>query len=376
MNKFPDADDQPSPGWSSAIHNNFSNYFKKKAVRWAAFLLLIPMIFGGWLALYGLQSGPESEAEYATITIPSGSGIRQIRHILAQGGLIHDDIRFLLLAKLLGLSRSLPAGEFRLSLGLLPGDVLRQLATARPVEYAITIPEGLRISEIADIFAAGAWCDRERFIDLAHDPEFIQSLGLQSVKSLEGYLYPDTYHLTRNIKDTKTLITMQVDRFFKVWSALPQNGTQPMSRHEIVTLASVVEKETADAGERPLIAAVFLNRLKTGMRLQSDPTVIYGLRDFSGNLTRSDLQSDHPYNTYVIPALPAGPICNPGQAAMAAVLRPADSDFVYFVSKNNGTHHFSKNLSEHNQAVRKYQLKRKATRTDHPPKPPVNPTIQ
>lgn len=376
MNKFPDADDQPSPGWSSAIHNNFSNYFKKKAVRWAAFLLLIPMIFGGWLALYSLQSGPKSEAEYATITIPSGSGIRQIRHILAQGGLIHDDIRFLLLAKLLGLSRSLPAGEFRLSLGLPPGDLLRQLATARPVEYAITIPEGLRISEIADIFAAGAWCDRERFIDLAHDPEFIQSLGLQSIKSLEGYLYPDTYHLTRNIKDTKTLITMQVDRFFKVWSALPHNGTQPMSRHEIVTLASVVEKETADAGERPLIAAVFLNRLKTGMRLQSDPTVIYGLRDFSGNLTRSDLQSDHPYNTYVIPALPAGPICNPGQAAMAAVLRPADSDFVYFVSKNNGTHHFSKNLSEHNQAVREYQLKRKAKRTDHPPKPPVNPTIQ
>jgi UPF0755 protein len=361
MNNFPDADDQPSPGWSSALRNNF----KKKAVRWAAFFFLAPMVFGGWLALYSLQSGPASEAEYATITIPSGSGIRQIQHILAQGGLIHDDIRFLLLAKVLGLARTLPAGEFRLSLGQQPGDVLRQLATAKPVQYAVTIPEGLRISEIADIFAAGGWCDRERFIDLAHNREFIQSLELKSVTSLEGYLYPDTYHLTRNIKDTKTLLTMQVDRFFKIWSTLPHNDTQQMGQHEIITLASVVEKETAEAAERPLIAAVFLNRLKTGMRLQSDPTVIYGLRDFSGNLTRSDLQSDHPYNTYVIPALPAGPICNPGQQAITAVLHPAITDFFYFVSRNNGTHHFSKNLSEHNQAVREFQQVKKVKQNDN-----------
>jgi len=361
MNNFPDADNPSGDGWSSALHNNF----KKKAVRWAAFFFLAPMAFAGWLAFYSLQSGPASEAEYATVTIPSGSGIRQIRQILAQGGLIRDDIRFLLLAKVLGLARTLPAGEFRLSLGQQPGDVLRQLATAKPVQYAVTIPEGLRISEIADIFTAGGWCDRENFIDLAHDREFIESLGLKSVTSLEGYLYPDTYHLTRNIKDTKTLLTMQVDRFFKIWSALPQNETQQMGRHEIVTLASVVEKETADAAERPLIAAVFLNRLKTGMRLQSDPTVIYGLRDFSGNLTRSDLRSDHPYNTYVIPALPAGPICNPGQQAIAAVLQPAPTDYFYFVSRNNGTHHFSKNLSEHNQAVREYQQIKKAKQKDN-----------
>jgi UPF0755 protein len=355
MTEIPDSDGQPPSGQPSALLSAFN----RKAVRWAVLLLLGPLALAGWLASYCLQSGPEKATEYAIVIIPPGSGIRQIQEILAQGGLIDDDIRFLLLAKILGLARSLPAGEFRLTLTQKPGDVLRQLATAKPVEYSITIPEGLRIPEIADIFAAGAWCDRERFIDLAHDPEFIQSLGLQSVKSLEGYLYPDTYHLTRNIKDTKTLITLQVDRFFKVWASLPQNTNQPMSRHEIVTLASVVEKETADAGERPLIAAVFLNRLKTGMRLQSDPTVIYGLHQFSGNLTRNDLKTDHPYNTYLIPALPAGPICNPGQAAMAAVLRPADSDFVYFVSKNNGSHHFSKNLSEHNQAVRDYQLKRK-----------------
>lgn len=347
----PETDEQP-PHWSGCN--------KKMGVRWTLlFLLLCPVALGGWLTLYALQSGPKQEAEYAIVQIPSGTGTRQIGRILAGAGLIHDDIRFLLLAKQLGLAGRLPAGEFRLSLGKRPGDVLRQLATASPVQYAVTIPEGLRLEEVADIFAAGSWCDRERFLSLAHDPEFIQSLGLKSVSSLEGYLYPDTYLLTRDLKDTKSLITMQVDRFFKVWSALPHDAEQPLSRHEVVTLASVVEKETGHAAERPLIAAVFLNRLQSRMRLQSDPTVIYGLKGFSGNLTRTDLKAKHPYNTYVVPALPAGPICNPGEKAMEAVLRPAPTDFFYFVSKNNGTHKFSKNLSEHNQAVREYQQREK-----------------
>ncbi len=321
---------------------------------------------GGWLSLYALRSGPVkgvagAEGEYAIVVIPPGSGIRAIRSILSQAGLIDDDIRFLVLAKVLGLARTLPAGEFRLTPGQRPGDLLRQLARAKPVAHAVTIPEGLRITEIADIFAAGGWCDRQQFIALSHDTEFIRSLGLAETDSLEGYLYPDTYLLTRNIHDARTLIAMQVNRFFTKWSELPQNSEQKMSRHELITLASVVEKETADAAERPLIAAVFLNRLKTGMRLQSDPTVIYGLPEFSGNLRKSDLKTDHPYNTYLIPALPAGPICNPGQQSMEAVLRPSSTDYLYFVSKNNGSHKFSRNLAEHNQAVQEYQLKKKPT---------------
>ena len=334
-----------------------SLFFKKRVVRWTAlFLLLCPVAFGGWLGLYCLQSGPSQEAKYAIVRIPPGTRTKGIGQILAKAGLIHDDIRFLLLTKYLGLAGKFPAGEFQLSLGQKPEDVLRQLATARQVEHAVTIPEGLRIEEVADIFAAGAWCDRNSFIALANDPEFIKSLGVKSVSSLEGYLYPDTYLLTRkHHRDTKSLITMQVNRFFQIWSELGNDSNQHMSRHEVVTLASVVEKETGDAAERPMIAAVFLNRLKTGMRLQSDPTVIYGLKDFSGDLTRTDLRANHPYNTYVIPALPAGPICNPGQKAIEAVLHPAGTDFFYFVSRNNGTHQFSKNLSEHNQAVHKYQ---------------------
>lgn len=341
---------------------NRSAFLRKRVIRrMALFLLLCLLTLSGWLALYSLQSGPGQEAKYAIVTIPPGSGLKQIARILAESGLIDEDVRFLLLAKFLGLAERLPAGEFRLPLGKRPGDVLRQLATAKPVQYAVTIPEGLRIEEVADIFAAGSWCDRERFIDLAHDPEFIKSLGLKSVHSLEGYLYPDTYLLTRKLQDTKSLITMQVNRFIEVWSALGNDPDQSMSRHELVTLASVVEKETGTSGERPMIAGVFLNRLKTGMRLQSDPTVIYGLKDFSGNLTKADLKKDHPYNTYVVPALPAGPICNPGQKAMEAVLRPAATDFFYFVSRNNGSHQFSKNLSEHNQAVQEYQRRKKSS---------------
>jgi UPF0755 protein len=335
-------------------------FFKRKVVRWTAFLLLLcPVAFGSWLGLYCLQSSPVQKTGYAVVLIPPGTRTKGIGQILAKAGLIHDDIRFLLLTKCLGLAGKLPAGEFQLAFGQKPEDVLQQLATAKQIEYAVTIPEGLRIEEVADIFAAGAWCDRDNFIALAHNAEFIKSLGFKSTQSLEGYLYPDTYLLTREYRDTKRLITMQVNRFLKIWSELSNDSKQKMSRHEIITLASVVEKETGDAAERPLIAAVFLNRLKTGMRLQSDPTVIYGLKDFSGDLTKTDLRKNHPYNTYVIPALPTGPICNPGQKAIEAVLHPANTDFFYFVSKNNGTHQFSKNLSEHNQAVHKYQQSEK-----------------
>ncbi len=334
-------------------------FFWKRAGRWIAlFLLLIPVGISGWIALYALQAGPGKAGEFVLVTIPAGSGIRKIGQILADAGCIDEDIRFALLAKYLGLARKIPAGEFRVSQGERPGDVLRQLVIARPVEYRITIPEGLRIEEIATLFAAGGWCDREQFIALAHDPAFIQSLkltGLSSATSLEGYLYPDTYALTKEMKSVSALIAMQVERFRTVWEGLSDTAQQAMSRHEIVTLASVVEKETGNASERPLIAGVFFNRLKTGMRLQSDPTVIYGLKNFSGDLTRNDLKNEHPYNTYVIAALPAGPICNPGQQALAAVLHPEPSDFFYFVAKNNGSHHFSKNLTEHNQAVWTYQ---------------------
>ena len=178
------------------------------------------------------------------------------------------------------------------------------------------------------------------------------------MEHLEGYLFPETYTLIRQETDEASVLRQMVAQFEREWATIRPAEPGPMTRHQLVTLASIVEKETGVAEERPLIARVFLNRLQRNMRLQSDPTVIYGIPDFTGNLTRAHLRQATPYNTYVIPALPPGPICNPGRAALEAVLRPADANALYFVSKNDGTHVFSTNLADHNRAVRTYQKTR------------------
>jgi UPF0755 protein len=289
------------------------------------------------------------------VTIPHGSSVAHIGHVLAEAGLIHDDVRFPLYAKISGYSRKFKAGEFRLATGRTPAQVIRQLSEAQFVQHPVTIPEGLRAEDIARIYAEGGWCDYDVFLKLVHDPEFIHSLGVGTVASLEGYLFPDTYYLTRMSSDARGIIKSMVQHFQKVWAELSKGEAGKIGKHETVILASLVEKETADHGERPVIAAVFFNRLKKGMRLQSDPTVVYGIHNFSGNLTRDDLQRYTPYNTYATPALPAGPICNPGRESLKAVLHPAQDSSLYFVSRNDGTHQFSKTLDEHNRAVQKYQ---------------------
>ncbi len=326
------------------------------------FLLLSSLCLLGWLAHYAGQKADGNRAETVTVIVPAGTAVREISKILSDGGLVSDDIRFLVLARFLGLSAKLQAGEFALHRGQTPGELLRELATIRPIQHAVTIPEGLTIVDIAEIFASGGWCDRDEFIRLANDPEFLKSLGLESRTSLEGYLYPDTYHLTRKGHTTADLLRMQVRRFFVVWQDLQTDAPSTLSPYEILILASMVEKETGRASERPLIAGVFHNRLKKRMRMQSDPTVIYGIENFSGNLTRKDLKTPSPYNTYTLKRLPAGPICNPGGEALLAVLHPTESDYLYFVSKNNSSHYFSESLREHNRAVNKYQRGRKKIR--------------
>jgi len=313
------------------------------------------LVFCGWVTYYGFQPGPVLDKESVIIQIPKGATVQQIGEILAGAGLIHKDDRFVLVTRAMGVASRLPAGEFELASGRNPIDLLDQLVRARPLQHIVTIPEGLRASEIADIFAEDGWCEPERFVNLVHNQSFIQSLKIQSSTSLEGYLYPDTYHLVRGSHTEEQLIRMMVSRFNKVYDQLMLNYNGDYTLHELVTLASIVEKETGRKEERPTIAAVFYNRLQRGMKLQSDPTVIYGIDNFSGNLTRKDLKTPTPYNTYIIPALPVGPICNPGGAALQAVLHPEKAKYLYFVSKNNGSHHFSKSLQEHNQAVYKYQ---------------------
>lgn len=322
------------------------------------FFVIPPIIVGELVALYAFYPGPKQENETVAVYIPKGKSTREIGTILAEAGVIDDDIRFLLLAKVSGYAGRLQAGEFLFETGRRPLTVLRTLATARSIQYSITIPEGLRASEIATIFGEGGWCHPNSFANMVADKEFIAELGLAGVDSLEGYLYPDTYMLTRDHRGADKIIGLMVGRFTKVWTELTDGHEKKPDRQKTVILASIVEKETATPSERPLIAGVFHNRLQLGMKLQSDPTVVFGLLDRVGPLTKTDLLTPTPYNTYVIPGLPAGPICNPGRDSMMAVLNPTPTKDLYFVSKNDGTHHFSADLTEHNNAVQKYQRKK------------------
>jgi UPF0755 protein len=319
------------------------------------FLLPILLLLGSgvlWYKSY-LTTGSPGSGEIIVV-IPKGIGVRGIGALLAANGILENDIRYLCLVHFSGLKTRLQAGEYSIPLGLTPPEVLQLLATGNTLRHHVTIPEGVTAEQIAALFAKDGWVKRDRFLALVQDVEFINKLGIEAM-SLEGYLFPETYTLVRNATDESSVIRMMVDRFQQVWKDLNVEEANGLNRHQLLTLASVVEKETGAAAERPLIARVFFNRLAKKMRLQSDPTVIYGIRDFNGNLTKADLKRETLYNTYAIPALPPGPICSPGRAALEAVLHPADTEALYFVSKNDGTHIFSTNLADHNRAVQTYQ---------------------
>ncbi len=346
----PDLPDSPE---SSVVGGKKKS--KMRGILWMSlFVLILGAAALGWFVSYALSPGPEVDSSEAIVFIPKGTSVEKIAGLLGEAKLLDPDFRFLLLTRFLNVSAKLPAGEFRLDTNQTPVELLKQLVTAEPVQHQITIAEGLRLEEIAAIFAASDWVDEDHFSELTRDPGLIAEFGLGAPPSLEGYLFPDTYRLRKPSPGAKAIITRLVNRSLEVWQSL-DHGTSDLGRHEVFTLASIVEKETGKGDERPLIASVFHNRLRRNMKLQSDPTVIYGIADFNGSLTKKNLTSSTPYNTYQIAGLPPGPICSPGKDSLQAVLTPADSKYLYFVSKNDGSHHFSTNLREHNRAVRKYQ---------------------
>jgi len=256
-------------------------------------------------------------------------------------------------------NKNLQAGEYVLSGSKSPAQILDILLKGKVKLYRITIPEGLNINDTALIVEKAGFCNSAVFISLCKNESFILSLDIKST-SLEGYLYPDTYFFPKNTS-CRTIISMMTDHFKQVFNSKWVSRAKDLnfSVHEIVTLASIIEKETGDVSERPLISSVFHNRLKKNMRLESDPTVIYGIKDFDGNIKRKHLRMITPYNTYKIKGLPVGPIANPGAKAIEAALFPVQSDYLFFVSKKDTTHKFSKTIREHNKAVRKYQLRKK-----------------
>ena len=238
-----------------------------------------------------------------------------------------------------------------------PITILEKLRKGVVVLHAVTIPEGFTMEQIGDLLAAKGLVQKEVFLRLANNPRALGAYGV-TASNLEGYLFPDTYHFSRGLNPS-TLIDAMVKRFWQMVGPFRERADAiGLSMGEVVILASIVEKETGEPTERPTIASVFLNRLSRGMRLESDPTVIYGLKDFDGNLRKNDLTKETPYNTYVIKGLPPGPIASPGLDAIKAILYPAQTDYLYFVSKNDGSHYFSKTLAEHNRAVGIYQKKK------------------
>src|SRR6476646_2035795 len=284
-----------------------------------------------------------------TVAIPERSTFQHVAALLEREELIRSRLAFVWLGRFQSADRKIQAGEYELNAGMAPAEILSRLT----------------MGQVADIFGQQGLVDRQEALRLMTDPTFIASLGIIA-DTLEGYLYPDTYKFPKGIRP-KEVITTMVEHLRQVYGTDLEARAQElrMTQHEVLTLASVIEKESGSNGEREEISAVFHNRLKKRIPLQSDPTVIYGLPNYDGNIHKKDLLSPSPYNTYRIAGLPPGPIANPGIQSIHATLYPSNSRALYFVSKNDGTHQFSATLAEHNEAVEKYQ-KRPFRRGMHP----------
>ncbi len=289
------------------------------------------------------------------VKVDRGESFSSVVNKLKDRGVIPNERFFTLWARLLALDKKIHWGVYRFDLPIAPREVLDRMVLGRGLFHRITIPEGLALNEIADLLVREGATGEEKFLQEARSTEILSLLGLED-NGIEGYLFPDTYYFPVSAT-ARDILTAMVEQFQEIFTPMMERQAKKLglSRHEVVTLASLVEKEAGVEAERPLVSAVFHNRLKQNIPLQSDPTVIYGLEGFTGKLRRRDLQNPSPYNTYLIRGLPPGPICNPGLSSLRAALFPAHVSYLYFVSKNDGTHFFSETIREHNRAVNIYQ---------------------
>lgn len=322
-------------------------------------LILLPAYFCADLYLFARQpAAGANDGAKVIFKISPGQSFRGIADHLFRQNIIASAAKFRLLARIQKADRNIIAGEYELTGAMTPMAILKTLTDGSVRLHRLSIPEGFNLQQIAEKIAESGLCEDQAFMDTAMDESIVREMGVNA-KTLEGFLFPDTYYFSGDVSPRQIICAM-IDRFHEVF--LPQWKIRAremgFSMLEIVTLASMIEKETGAAHERPTVSSVFHNRLKRNMRLASDPTVIYGIENFNGNLTRKDLTTHTPYNTYINKGLPPGPIASPGAASLHAALFPAVTDYLYFVAKKNGTHHFSKTLEEHNRAVRKYQLRR------------------
>jgi UPF0755 protein len=314
----------------------------------------LPAILNELVAPPGKPTAPAGEE--VIVTIPKGASLSQVGTVLQEKGVISSRLLFKLVAMIRGEQRNIKAGDYALKTGSDAGDVLDQLISGKTLMISLTVPEGFDMFQVADLFHQAGIMSREDFLTAAQDPVFLKELNVDA-NSLEGYLFPDTYFMRPSEKgDGRLIIRKMVQRFHEVYDkyarqTAEENGWKTL---QVVTMASLIEKE-ARASEHSLVSAVFHNRLRNNMRLQSDPTVIYGIKPMGSKITRDDLNRQQPYNTYQNTGLPPGPIANPGKESLIGAVKPADVDYLYFVAKNDGSHQFSSSLQEHNRWVNLYQ---------------------
>lgn len=333
-------------------------------MRTLAFLLFLMIVLGaagaaGLIYRRTLEPFQGYQSDEQFVEVMPGSSTRTIGQQLIDAGVVRSELTFRAALWRTGLARELKAGEYRFDSPMTPVAVVEKIARGDVYVRRLTFPEGLTIAEMARIFEAQGFGPAQTFVEAAKDVSLITTLD-PDADDLEGYLFPETYSLPRRTS-AERLVGLMVERFKQVFTpelrAAAAAGS--LDVRQAVTLASIVEKETGQPSERPLVAAVYRNRLKIGMGLQCDPTVIYALTRagrFKGNLTREDLSFDSPYNTYRQAGLPPGPIAAPGLASLEAAVKPAVVGYLYFVSRNDGSHAFARTLAEHNANVRQFQV--------------------
>lgn len=323
-------------------------------------------LYAGWEAWNFLHTAPETPGRGKILNIEPGATLTEVSRRLEEQGIVTSAGRFQLLARLTDQGRRLQAGQFLVNTGWGPRRVLDHLVNGRGMLYRVTVPEGLPWWEVGKLLEREGMCRAADFDAVIHDADFLRKYGIPFA-SAEGFLYPDTYLVSKprqmDLKSARSFAGRMVDTFWRktadAWEGTghgPRPGADELLR--VLALASIVEKETALPEERPRVAGVYDNRLRKGMALQADPTVIYGMgSDFAGPLLRRHLEDKkNPYNTYQIPGLPPGPICSPGLSAIEAALHPEQHDYLYFVASGKGRGHvFSTTLAQHNRAVQAYR---------------------
>jgi len=340
-------------------------------MRWIVRLFALGLVaalgaagYAGWMhrELEAFAARPHPAPRDVVVEIAQGAGPQAVSRKLAQAGVISDEVAFYRVLRFVRREAGrIKHGEYPFHAGVqtTPGEIIDRLLKGEVLNVKVTFPEGLRVEEQAAIFAASGLGAAAEYVRLARDPAFARSSGVKA-DSLEGYLFPDTYLVPRTT-DTRAMLGYMVERFERAWAEAERRRLPSvrLSKHEAVTLASIVEKETGQAEERPRISCVFHNRIVKDMKLQTDPTVMYAAFLATGrwdeNIRRSDLERVHPYNTYAVKGLPPGPIANAGEAALTAALRPIRCDDLFFVSKNDGMHVFCPTLACHEANVERWQ---------------------